>query len=72
MFCEKRYLRLFGHSGTSEILKLDINKTMLYIIMCYKERVLEMDVVLGWDVAQFKLGMFLFLTLYVSVTLNIH
>lgn len=57
-FVRKDYLWSFGHSGTSKNLKLDINKTMLHIIMCYKERVLEMNVMLGWDVAQFELGLF--------------
>lgn len=57
-FNEKRYLGSFGNSGTSKIQKLDTKKTRLHIITCYKERVLEMSVVLGWDVAQFELGMF--------------
>lgn len=57
-FVRKDYLWSFGHPGPSKNLKLDINKTMLHIIMCYKERVLEMNVMLGWDVAQFELGLF--------------
>lgn len=57
-FYEKRYLGSFGNSGTSKILKLDTKKTRLHIITRYKERVLETSVVLGWDVAQFELGMF--------------
>lgn len=55
-FCEKRYLWSFGHSGTSNILKLDINKTMFYTITCHKERVPELDLILDWDVVQ--VGMF--------------